>query len=303
MTRQLENTESNLFERVLRDPQDPRRFYLIYRTLDIKTTVTGKGFYIGQTHIKPTDNTITGYIPFPLYYINKSTLDRLLGYYGHHVTGDFVTTPHGTCIAGYKFKFTPNRAVSPPKTLMYNGSQMDVKYDDDIRQCRYCGRYGHLLRQCRSKAADDKQHQRVRDEALALRTADWKTAREKLAAEYHQEAKELRRHLNEELTASADVFIAAKLALEGQDNCAEQQAHLQQVFNDDHDTINCHASDAAEFLADEVYEQITAIDNKFQKSGGHIPDKSNVNRLMVTPSITPETEEIASMDVDMLIRT
>ena len=117
MTRQMGNTESNLFERVLRDPQDPRRFYPIYCTLDIKTTVTGKGFYIGQTRIKPTDNTITGYIPFPLYYINKSTLDRLLGHYGHHLTGDFVTTPHGTCIAGYKFKFTPHRAVTPPKTL------------------------------------------------------------------------------------------------------------------------------------------------------------------------------------------
>ena len=180
---------------------------------------------------------------------------------------------------------------------------MDIKYDDDIPQCRYCGRYGHLLRQCRSKAADDKQHQRVRDEALALRTTDWQTAREKLAAEYHQEAKELRRHLNEKLTASADVFIAAKLALEGQDNCAEQQAHLQQVFNDDHDTINRHASDAAEFLADEVYEKIGAIDNKFQKSGGHIPDESTVNRLMVTPSIKPETEEIAPMNVEMLIRT
>ena len=297
------DTESNLFERVLRDPQDPRRFYIIYRTLDIKTTVTGKGFYIGQTHIKPTDNTITGYIPFPPYYINKTTLDRLLGQYGQHVTGDFVTTPHGTCIAGYKFKMTPNRAVSPPRKLVYNDYHMDIKYDDDIRQCRYCGRYGHLLRQCRTKAADDKLHQRAREEAMALRTTDWQNTRQKLADEFHKERREMYKHRDAAITASSDVFTAATIALEGQEDFAKQFANLQQVLEDDICDINRQAAETESYLYDETSEQISAIDKKYVKAGGEIPAECDEEHIMDPPIDTPDIAESVTMDDDIIHNT
>ena len=303
MTRQMGDTESNLFERVLRDPQDPRRFYIIYRTLDIKTTVTGKGFYIGQTHIKPTDNTITGYIPFPPYYINKTTLDRLLGQYGHHVTGDFVTTPHGTCIAGYKFKMTPNRAVPPPRKLIYNEYHMDIKYDDDIRQCRYCGRYGHLLRQCRTKMADDKFHQRAREEAMALRTTDWRTTRQALAAEFHSEKNEMNKHRDAAITASSDVFNAATIALEGQEETADQLAYLRLVHEGDIRDINCQAIESESYLYDETIDQISIIDKKYVKAGGVIPDHNDAEHCMDSPIATPDVAESVTMDDDLLHTT
>ena len=41
MTAQLGIPEHRLFESVLRDPRDNRRFYLTYRTMDIKRTVLG----------------------------------------------------------------------------------------------------------------------------------------------------------------------------------------------------------------------------------------------------------------------
>ena len=265
--------------------------------------MTGEGFYIGQTHIKPTDNTITGYIPFPPYYINKTTLDRLLGQYGHHVTDDFVTTPHGTCIARYKFKMMSNRAVPPPRKLIYNDYHMDIKYDDDIRQCRYCGRYGHLLRQCRTKAADDKLHQRARDEAMALRTTDWQNTRQKLAAEFLSEKHEMHKHRDAAITASSDVFTAATIALEGHEDFANQFAHLQQVLEDDIRDINNQAAETESFLYEEIDDQISAIDKKYVKAGGEIPVHKDAEHIMGAFIATPENAESITMDYDIIHNT
>ena len=155
VTRQLGYTEDALFERVPRDPKDSRRFYLTYRTDDLRQYTTRKGFYIKHLHIKPTDGSTNGYIPFPSYYIDEETLRELLQSYGTIVTGG---TKLHTRIAGYKFSIEFHKETSPPTSIMYNGCTMEIKYDDDLRQCKYCGRYGHLIGKCRTKAADDLIH-------------------------------------------------------------------------------------------------------------------------------------------------
>ena len=78
LTRQLGYAEDALFERVLHDPNDSRRFYSTYRTDELKRYATGKGFYVKHLHIKPTDGATHGYIPFPPYYIDETTLQDLL---------------------------------------------------------------------------------------------------------------------------------------------------------------------------------------------------------------------------------
>ena len=44
--------------------------------------VMGKGFLLGGINIKPCVDAIEGYIPFPPFYLDKTTLDGLLTEYG-----------------------------------------------------------------------------------------------------------------------------------------------------------------------------------------------------------------------------
>ena len=50
---------------VLRDPRDRRRFYVTYATMDAKRDMMGRGFYLDRINIRPTADTIVGYIPTP----------------------------------------------------------------------------------------------------------------------------------------------------------------------------------------------------------------------------------------------
>ena len=159
MRGQLGYTENTLFERVLRDHRVSRRFYVTYKMEDMKQYATRRGFQIGHIHIRPTDGTTTGYIPFPPYYIEESTLQELLAPYGKLVMGDFGKTKLNTRIAGYKFSIALRKDTLPPTSIEYNGCVMEINYDDNLRQCRYCGRYGHLIGKCRAKAADDSLNQ------------------------------------------------------------------------------------------------------------------------------------------------
>ena len=162
MTQQTGIPGHRLFESVLHDPRDRRRFYLTYATMDVKRDVMGRGFYLGGIHIRPTDDTIVGYIPFPPFYCDKQILDGLLIAYGTVTDGDFVRTEGGVRIAGYRFRLRPRQNATLPTTLTYNGYAMDIRRNDDIRYCTHCERYGHTTGRCRSRLADQESRQQQR---------------------------------------------------------------------------------------------------------------------------------------------
>ena len=284
ITRQTGYTEDALFECVLRDPRDSRRFYLTYRTNALKTTVTRKGYYIKDLHIKPTDDTTSGYIPFPPYYIDQSTLDTLLQPYGRDVSGEFVKTKLGTRIAGYKFRLTLHKDTMPPTLLTYNGCEMAIKYDDDIKQCRYCGRYGHLIGQCRTKVSDDSTHQQYREEAAAQRTNEWKTQRHAVKADRREQRKQLLKQLNVDLAASADVCEASLIALEGPTISSSQADQLRATRDQDQDALQERHDDVLDLLEGEANLDLFTIDAAYRRAGGNLP---SVTSGSPTPDDTP----------------
>ena len=157
VTAQMGIPEEQLLECVIRDPDDHRRFYVTYRTQQMKTHTTGKGYYIGDLHIRPTDDYLTGYIPHPPYYIDRQTLDHLLSSYGTIKEASFVTTPRNIRIGGYKFKLQLKADVGRPTCLRYHGKDMEIRYQDDVKQCVFCKRYGHIISACRKKKAADAE--------------------------------------------------------------------------------------------------------------------------------------------------
>ena len=150
--------EEQLFECVIRDPDDHRRFYVTYRTQQMKTRTTGKGYYIGDLHIRPTDAYLIGYIPHPPYYIDRQTLDHLLSSYGTIKGASFVATPRNTRIGGYRFKLQLKADVTRPTCLRYHGKEMEIRYQYDVKQCVYCKRFGHVISACRKKKAAERLH-------------------------------------------------------------------------------------------------------------------------------------------------
>ena len=260
-----------LFEKVLVDPKDSRRFYLTYRTDKLKQYATGKGFYVKHLHIKPTDNTTHGYIPFPPYYIDESTLQDLLKPYGTLVT---VKTRLNTRIAGYKFSIRLHKDKSPPTSVVCNACQMDIKYDDNQRQCKYCGRYGHLIGKCRTKAADDLRNQQHRVET---RVTIWRETREALDDEEQRETTRLHENYQENLTAVADVYEAALIAIEGADDYEKQTERINELYREEQAEMMQQLEDSIHFLADDVTDRKYLLDDLFVSSGGIIPPPSGMS--------------------------
>ena len=78
MTKQTGIPGHRLFESVLHDPMDRRRFYLTNATMTVKRDVMGRGFFVGGIHIRPIDDAIEGYIPCSPFYCGKQTMGGLL---------------------------------------------------------------------------------------------------------------------------------------------------------------------------------------------------------------------------------
>ena len=110
------------------------------------TRTTGRDYYIGDLHIRPTDDYLTGYIPHPPYYIDQQTLDHLLSSYGTIKEASFVATLRNTRIGAYKFKLQLKADVSRPTCLRYH-----------VKQCAFCKRFGHVISSCRKKKAAEAE--------------------------------------------------------------------------------------------------------------------------------------------------
>ena len=296
VTAQMGVPEEQLFECVIRDPDDHRRFYVTYRTQQMKTRTTGKGYYIGDLHIRPTDDYLTGYIPHPPYYIDRQTLDDLLSSFGTVKETSFVTTERNTRIGGYKFKLKLKNDVGRPTSLLYNGFTMVIRYQDDVKQCAFCKRYGHIISACRTKKAADADRQRARDLQLEEDRAAWTkehhllqtetddavlliqsnhaTAKRQLETVYHQ----VRRELCTSKSSDANMAV-------WEDICARES-----------DTIHDGFAMEVAALYEHCVDQQTALSQGYTKRGITLdispPAPTDIDALLnMTPAPEPSSTD------------
>ena len=170
-----------------------------------------------------------------------------------------------TRIAGYKFSLQFHKDATPPTSLLYNGCRMEIKYDDDLRQCRYCSRFGHLIGKCRTKAADDLIHQQRRDEA---RDADWKAATQTILAERSAEEEKIHQYHNDTLNAMADVFEAAIIAIEGTDDFAARKEAITAAHHRDEEESGQQFDDNMDILLEETEQRLDKLNDQYQRAGG-----------------------------------
>ena len=200
----------------------------------MKTRTTGRAFYIGDLHIRPTDDYLTGYIPHPPYYIDRQTLDHLLSSFGTIKETSFVTTDRNTRIDGYKLKLKLQNDVSRPTSLLYNGVNMVIRYQDDVKQCAFCKRYGHLISACRTKKAADADRQRTQDLQQEADRFTWKNEYDLV------------------YTSTDDAILLV------QSNCATAKPHLETVCSQVRDDLGTQKTSDAHM---QIWEHACAAES------------------------------------------
>ena len=148
---------------------------------------------------------------------------------------------------------------------------MDIKYDDDQHQCKYCGRYGHLICKCRTKAADHLRNQQHQPETHVTK---WRETKEAHDDEEELELTKLNKNYQENLNAVADVYEAALIAIEGTYDYEERKKHITELYREEQAEMMQQLEDSMHFLADDFAERNDRLDEQFVSSGGIIPPPS-----------------------------
>ena len=275
LTEQLELPEHELFEAVLRDPQDRRRFYCTYKTTQLKQHALGKGFTIGNTSIKPSDDTVDGYVPFPPFYVDLDSLNNLLRPYGELVSSSFVQTRHHTRVAGFKFSIKLKKGAVRPTTLSYNQCTMQVRYTDDLRICTHCRKTGHLVAQCRMRLAAqhdrETKQQEHRDQLRKIHEDD--TTQIHLNAEYCIRTDYIQ--YQRTIRVAADVYESDLAELHQNQEDPETLLYWTAAYTEYvADLKQRFETQTDEFLEDAKIAK-TELDRKYRKSGGQLDESED----------------------------
>ena len=242
-----------LFESVLRDPQDRRRLYLVFKSPQIKDEVAAKGFRLGNVVIKPTDGALHGYIPFPPFFIDHQSLVIALSRHGQVTSHKFVTTSDGIRVAGFQFQLKLKPNASPPREIRYGGRSMAIRYADDIRKCDFCHNYGHTIRFCHKRATAESERQlraSLRADAPVMTQAE-NTEKTTAEAEKENKLKKLWWSAQDQLVADEETTIDELLM-----HTYCQMTSLSGISKKLSDTTDAEAlADIIKTVADDIEEQ------------------------------------------------
>ena len=152
---QCQRPLGEVLEAVVREPLDRRRFYLRFRSVEMKRQSAQQGFQIGTITIPPQLADTEGTIPNVPHYLDRTEIVQILSAYGDVIEGDFERYQE-TGIRCGKFSFAINLHENKklPPALQILNDTMIIHQKDDLQQCSYCDKYGHLARFCKKKQED-----------------------------------------------------------------------------------------------------------------------------------------------------
>ena len=159
-------------ESIVRDTNDRRRFYITYKSYDLKKAFAAIGYTIGTTIIKPEYGDVSAYIPEPPFYLDSDDFASILAPYGTMVNPSFVRT-NGIRTGGFHFSLTLKENVRLPEYLSFDGHMMEIVNKSSLKKCSNCDKFGHTRRQCHKLASRRMQELEKRaEEELAEQMAE-----------------------------------------------------------------------------------------------------------------------------------
>ena len=161
---------------------------------------------------------------------------------------------------------------------------MVIRYQDDVKQCAYCKRYGHIISACRTKKATDAERQRARDAQQEDDRVIW----------------ENQQHLLQTETDDAVLLVQSK--------CATAKGHLEAVYSQVHsDLCTWKASDAhMQIWEDVCAAESDSLHNGFTMEIAALYETCNDRQTTLSQTyakrgITIDLPPPAPTDIDALI--
>ena len=152
LQKQCKRPLGEILESVVREPLDRRRFYLRFHSVELKRGSAKNGFTIGETVIPPQLSDVQGYIPEVPHYLDRDEILQILSLYGDVVKGDFVRFEETNIrCGGFSFELNLHENKKLPSTISIMSDTFEIKLKDDLQQCSYCDKYGHIVRHCLKK--------------------------------------------------------------------------------------------------------------------------------------------------------
>ena len=152
LKQQCEVPIKDVVEAVVQDSLDRRRFYIRYRTVELKRANARRGFTIGEIQIPPERADVKGFIPDLPHYVTHEDAVGILSKYGDVVSGNFKTYQDTDIrCGGFDFELDLHVNKRLPGTIKILNDVFTLKLKNDIMVCSYCDKFGHLHRHCRQK--------------------------------------------------------------------------------------------------------------------------------------------------------
>ena len=126
----------DVIEAVVQEPLDRRRFYIIYKTVELKRSNARRGFRIGSIDIPPERADVKGYIPYVPHFMTKDDIVAILSQYGEIVTAKFVTFEDTNIrCGGFEFELDLHPSKRLPNQFQILNEILTLRLKNDIMHC------------------------------------------------------------------------------------------------------------------------------------------------------------------------
>ena len=138
-------------ESIIRDSNDRRRFYITYRSYDIKKKFASVGYTIKETVIKPEYGDVSACIPDPPFYMDLDDFISILEPFGTLINPRFVMV-NGIRTGALHFDMNLKHGSRLPEFISIDGYLIEIIDKGSLKKCSNCDAFGHIRRECRKLA-------------------------------------------------------------------------------------------------------------------------------------------------------
>ena len=145
----------NEVEDIFRDELDKRRFYIRYRTYQLRRQIAGNGFTIGTTQIPAEPAIFYGMIPKVPPRLTIQIMTTILKQYGELHDVYYETYPD-TSVSTRRLFFSYSKVNNQvPEAIEVDGITLFIRDRRARKQCTKCEKYGHTVGWCTIKDEGD----------------------------------------------------------------------------------------------------------------------------------------------------
>ena len=145
----------NEVEDIFRDELDKRRFYIRYRTYQLRRQIAGNGFTIGTTQIPAEPAIFYGMIPKVPPRLTIQIMTTILKHYGELHDVYYETYPD-TSVSTRRLFFSYSKVNNQvPESIEVDGITLFIRDRRARKQCTKCEKYGHTVGWCTIKDEGD----------------------------------------------------------------------------------------------------------------------------------------------------